>query len=391
MASSLSPSLSFRSMDGLDISGHESNLPAQDAKQLLLDLVDSIQQDELKHAITKELKRIFANHERLLNMLQSRSEALEQENRDYKTLANDHQHRYEKAVREMQFFRKKYEGARDMNKQYVTSAITTPPATEPPPPPPQHPLDYRSRSLSIESGSSGEGADQQTSTNSHQQQSAHRKGSVTFINSYPLTPTSPQPSAIPNDLSIFGKFDPDFAPSLRPIPRNSTTVWHPPPGNPGSIVYQAHIPISPSTPERVVPATVALPPPPSRLRQNSTCASIHSAQSSGTDSSSGDNSNNTTVNTRDKSSRKQSWQLLQQPSTPTIADPSPKENGPTAAPLHSVPMTPVRSSTATNGYTGASMIQQRRVDPLIFGGSDALWDTISKSKGSDVTVEKIIR
>ncbi|ORZ11107.1 ankyrin repeat-containing domain protein [Absidia repens] len=53
-------------------------------------------------------------------------------------------------------------------------------------------------------------------------------------------------------------------------------------------------------------------------------------------------------------------------------------------------MTPVRSSTATNGYTGASLIQQRRVDPLIFGGSDGLWDTISKSKGSDVTVEKII-
>ncbi|KAI7878809.1 ankyrin [Lichtheimia hyalospora FSU 10163] len=53
-------------------------------------------------------------------------------------------------------------------------------------------------------------------------------------------------------------------------------------------------------------------------------------------------------------------------------------------------MTPVRSSTATNGYTGTLVIQQRRVDPLIFGGSDALWDTIAKSKGSDATVEKII-
>ncbi|KAI8074034.1 ankyrin repeat-containing domain protein, partial [Gongronella butleri] len=37
-----------------------------------------------------------------------------------------------------------------------------------------------------------------------------------------------------------------------------------------------------------------------------------------------------------------------------------------------------------------SLIQQRRVDPLIFGGSDGLWETISKSKGSDATVEKII-
>lgn len=36
------------------------------------------------------------------------------------------------------------------------------------------------------------------------------------------------------------------------------------------------------------------------------------------------------------------------------------------------------------------MILQRRVDPLMFGGSDALWDTIAKSQGSDLTVEKII-
>lgn len=38
-----------------------------------------------------------------------------------------------------------------------------------------------------------------------------------------------------------------------------------------------------------------------------------------------------------------------------------------------------------------NMIQQRKTDPLCFGGSDALWDTIAKSQGSDVTVEKIIR
>ncbi|KAG1455696.1 hypothetical protein G6F46_008021 [Rhizopus delemar] len=37
-----------------------------------------------------------------------------------------------------------------------------------------------------------------------------------------------------------------------------------------------------------------------------------------------------------------------------------------------------------------NMIQQRKTDPLCFGGSDALWDTIAKSQGSDVTVEKII-
>jgi hypothetical protein len=55
------------------------------------------------------------------------------------------------------------------------------------------------------------------------------------------------------------------------------------------------------------------------------------------------------------------------------------------------PMTPGRSCTSTSGYNGNSIILQRKTDPLTFGGSDALWDTISKSQGSDVTVEKIIR
>ncbi|KAI9299936.1 ankyrin repeat-containing domain protein [Cunninghamella echinulata] len=53
-------------------------------------------------------------------------------------------------------------------------------------------------------------------------------------------------------------------------------------------------------------------------------------------------------------------------------------------------MTPVRSTTVASGYSGNSLVQQRRVDPLIFGGADGLWETIAKSKGSDVTVEKII-
>ncbi|KAI7903012.1 ankyrin repeat-containing domain protein [Cokeromyces recurvatus] len=38
----------------------------------------------------------------------------------------------------------------------------------------------------------------------------------------------------------------------------------------------------------------------------------------------------------------------------------------------------------------SNMIQQSKSDPLIFGGSDALWDTIAKNQGSDTTVEKII-
>ncbi|ORZ21231.1 ankyrin repeat-containing domain protein [Absidia repens] len=158
-------------------------------------MVESVDRSELKQAIKMEIQRIFSNHDRLLNMLQARSEVLEQENDDYKTLATEHQQRYEKAVREMQFLRKRYEA-----------------------------------------------------------------------------PTQKEDN----------------------------------------------------------------------IAGNNTGASSSTAGAT------------------------------------------------TMTSIHSVPMTPVRSSTATNGYTGASLIQQRRVDPLIFGGSDALWDTISKSKGSDVTVEKII-
>ncbi|KAG0738730.1 hypothetical protein G6F57_003202 [Rhizopus arrhizus] len=56
--------------------------------------------------------------------------------------------------------------------------------------------------------------------------------------------------------------------------------------------------------------------------------------------------------------------------------------------VYSAKMSSQRSSVY---QTGNSIIQQRKLDPLGFGGSDALWDTIAKSQGSsDVTVEKII-
>ncbi|KAI8970035.1 ankyrin repeat-containing domain protein [Mycotypha africana] len=50
----------------------------------------------------------------------------------------------------------------------------------------------------------------------------------------------------------------------------------------------------------------------------------------------------------------------------------------------------VATTATSSNITSSSMIQQRRTDPLVFGGSDALWDTISKGQGGDATVEKII-
>ncbi|KAI8352459.1 hypothetical protein EDC96DRAFT_285070 [Choanephora cucurbitarum] len=49
-----------------------------------------------------------------------------------------------------------------------------------------------------------------------------------------------------------------------------------------------------------------------------------------------------------------------------------------------------RVSLSAVTATGTLKIQQQKTDPLIFGGSEAFWETISKSQGDDSTVEKII-
>lgn len=50
-----------------------------------------------------------------------------------------------------------------------------------------------------------------------------------------------------------------------------------------------------------------------------------------------------------------------------------------------------KSSWSTTTSSQGSIIQQRKVDPIMFGGSDALWHTIANSKPIDPTLEKMIR
>lgn len=360
---------------------HESMLPPEkeerlfrSPKEMLNDLLHQVEETELRHAMRVEMKRLLTDHERLVSMLQQRSELLENENNELRLASQEHQRRYEKAVREMQFFKRKYELHRQQEEQ-------------------QRPR----RSLSIDS---------RTSSEQQQQQS---QATCTAGGTFPLTPTSPQPipeeqdpSSSSKTISITAISSPpyDAAELTRmaksPIPPESSFALHR-----GAVVYpqsQVHIP----DPVRPVP----------RLRQNSTTASVHSTQSSSTEgagtvisqgakstvssvssvpssSSSSVSSSSTSSAAGDKARKKQSWQQQQQQYPVNL--PAPSTTSISSNTVHSVPMTPVRSSTATNGYTGASLIQQRRVDPLIFGGSDGLWDTIAKSKGSDATVEKIIR
>ncbi|ORY93179.1 ankyrin repeat-containing domain protein [Syncephalastrum racemosum] len=336
-------------------------------KEAAMQLIKEVESDDLRRSLRSEIKRLISDHDRLVSILQQRSEILEHENFELKEIASEHQRRYEKAVREMQFFRKKYERAAELNKQYIN----------------QQP-----RSLSIESSSSTEA-----------EPSRKRQPSVSIAaqQPYPLTPTSPQPGALdpPHPTASAGGYEQDFQRHKPSMPsRSSSTSTN---SSAASARYWPGSPVSSGGPS-AGPVDAGAPPVP-RLRQNSVTTSVHSTSTDGQSSQS-----------KEKTPRrKRSWQSNQppphlqqqqqhQPTTsvstaPTTTSASSASSAPSstsANSVQSVPMTPVRSSTATNGYTGASLIQQRRVDPLIFGGSDGLWETIAKSKGSDVTVEKII-
>lgn len=265
-------------------------------KEALNDLVHKVDTTDLRHAMKNEIKRLMNDHERLVCMLQQRSELLENENGQLKMATLESQKRYEKAVREMQFFRRKCE------------------------------MQKRPRSLSIESGSSSEAA------------AASNK------NKFPLTPTSPQ-----NSTSILDKNSRSSSQSTSTSADHQRMFaeqqeQHPPPPPP-----------PPQTPPPAVPHQLNTSTTTTTLA--STASSAHTVSSNNTNASS--SSNSSTSNNKSNT-------------TPVAVPP------------------PSRSTTTASTTTTSSLIQQRRVDPLIFGGSDALWETIAKSKGSDVTVEKII-
>ncbi|CDS08099.1 hypothetical protein LRAMOSA02048 [Lichtheimia ramosa] len=267
-------------------------------KEVLTDLIHKVDTTDLQYAMKNEIKRLMNDHERLVCMLQQRSELLENENGQLKMASLESQRRYEKAVREMQFFRRKCE------------------------------MQKRPRSLSIESGSSSEAAVAAAAANNK--------------NKYPLTPTSPQ-----NSTSILDKNSRSSSQSTSNSAEYQRMIaeqqeQHPPPPPPPP----------PQTPPPAVPHQLNSSPTTTTLA--STTSSAHTVSSSNTNASTSSNNKSNAT---------------------SVAVPPPSRSTATA------------STTTT---TTSSLIQQRRVDPLIFGGSDALWETIAKSKGSDVTVEKII-
>lgn len=194
-------------------------------KETLFHLTDRISNEDLKQAIQQELTNLVNEYDQFISVLQQRSDVLEQEYENLQITEESYQRRYEKAVREMQFFKKKYMEYQDL-------------------------------------------------------------------------PTSPLPSSISSDSS-----------------------YHPP----------NHLP---------------LPPPPAA-----------------------------SVLTRTSSSSSNSTSEIKHVRKPSIQ--------PEPAP------TLTRSATNTAHGVNPSVIQQRKVDPLVFGGSDSFWETIAKSP--DTAIEKMIR
>ncbi|KAL9555856.1 hypothetical protein PS6_002640 [Mucor atramentarius] len=302
---------------------HKVTISAEklNSKERLELLINQVDDQTLASLMHNEFQHMVIDHQRLVTMLEQRSELVETENEELKLIINDSQRRYEKAVREMQFFKKKYDRLVESNRSVASD---------------QH----------------------------HHVQN--------YLN---LTPSS----------------------SPQPPPTSSSVIAAQPMSDAASSIYSYNAseklnwPTSP---------TYSEPVSSNRRRNNSnTAASIFSNFSSSTESSTYSHFQHMQKQQQqryDENGKKPptAYQFSRNPSmvssysTPSTAPSMVSSSG--ASSTITVPMTPVRSTTSVSGYTGNSMIQQRRTDPLSFGGSDALWDTLSKSQGSDITVEKII-
>lgn len=304
----------------------DEKLNSRERLEMLINQID----DETLHSLMQnEFQHMIIDQQRLVTMLEQRSELVETENEELKLIINDSQRRYEKAVREMQFFKKKYDRLVESNRV------------------------------------------------AHIEPSHHHLQN--YVN---LTPSSsPQPTQVIQQ-----------SPPLPP----------PPPSNDISSVYSYNTNTNTNTSEKLNwPTSPTYSEPINRGRNNSnTAGSIFSNFSGSTESTTYSHFQQLQQQQQqryDENSKKPptAYQFSRNPSmvssysTPSTAPSIISSSG--ASSTITIPMTPVRSTTSVSGYTGSSIIQQRRTDPLSFGGSDALWDTLSKNQGSDVTVEKIIR
>ncbi|KAI8069396.1 ankyrin repeat-containing domain protein [Gongronella butleri] len=423
---SVSSSINYAAMDGMERHLLHS-LPEEQAmnpRDCLLELLEQLDDVNLRQVLKIELKRTLGDHDRLVNMLQQRVDMLEQDNESLKQHAHQMQQRYDKAVREMQFFRKKYDNlaAVDAARSTSSSVPGSPrPSTStsthlshhshpslsngsnshPPPPPLPAPMPVSHLSTPHP---------QQYSNHHHHQQQQLPPPPLPHHQSQSQShPPMPLPGNDDDNSSLLAdqmrqKLAMTSRSTSTTTTMSSSTYWSP-----------SSASMAPSTTATTI-SSVETPASSVRPRQNS-MNTIHSTASSSNSSSNGIPINQNMAHSvsgqgsvysgsgrsdysvsrhqsnlsmsSNGTSGKSSWQFLRSQPSPTTASLNPTTSI-SSNTGQAVPMTPVRSTTTTNGYTGNSLLQQRRVDPLIFGGADGLWETIAKSKGSDVTVEKII-
>ncbi|KAI9478035.1 MAG: hypothetical protein EXX96DRAFT_569336 [Benjaminiella poitrasii] len=344
-----------------------SELYNNSPKDNLLNLIQRVADEGLRQDIRVELKRLVSDYDRLISVLQQRSDVLEQEYENLQMMEDSYQRRYEKAVREMQFFRKKYEKASELNKQYAAASNTRP------------------RSPSIESSSSSLMETQQI----HNGRAAygHHVAGTTSV------PISPPPSSSlsgssEGTSSHFSPYGlppppPPLPPSiLNNLPHHEAAKGRHLSRSSSSSTTSSNASGSPYWGGYSSEHASAQPPPVPRLRQNSNATTVGAASSIHSSSTEGGESNKS--NSFFLQSRKGSWQH----STNSAGAP------PTPPIQQQIPPHPSVSRSTTNasqaGYTNPSVVQQRKVDPLSFGGSDAFWETIAKSKEASSTMEKLI-
>lgn len=109
-------------------------------KRIILKLIEQIPDENLRQAIQSELNKLIKDYDQFTSVLQQRSEILEQEYENLQNTEESYQRRYEKAVREMQFYKKKYTEYQDLPTSPLPSSVSSdtsyyPPQHLPPPPP----------------------------------------------------------------------------------------------------------------------------------------------------------------------------------------------------------------------------------------------------------------
>ncbi|KAI8637495.1 ankyrin repeat-containing domain protein [Parasitella parasitica] len=107
------------------------------SKQRLEILISQVDDEPLHNLMQTEFQHMLIDQQRLVTMLEQKSELAQAENEELKLIIGDSQKRYEKAVREMQFFKKKFDRLVESTRtaepfHQLQNYLTTSPPQQPP-------------------------------------------------------------------------------------------------------------------------------------------------------------------------------------------------------------------------------------------------------------------